>query len=173
MSQKNVNDKISELKNEKRKIIIQRLGLYNHPGEESETNYRSDGLSQKEKKLVDRLTDILGSPDINEVEVTEHELEQLEKLLNDIDKLQQNEFNAEKDAINLSSPPQPGIVQALNMLGILIFIGSVFLGLPYLGNNLLGYIGLQIIINGGVSAIILIAIGKIIQILHNILNKIK
>jgi hypothetical protein len=111
--------------------------------------------------------------EINYFDIDIKDLKELEKLQMEVDSLGDIPKAIESKKVVPLRSEKPFISTILNVLGIIIMIISVFVSFPYIGNEILSYIGVQLFITGLVSGLSLMGFASVINYLFEIAENTK
>ena len=106
-------------------------------------------------------------------DIDDKDLIELEKLQKEVDSLGiVPKADQSKKVVPLPTE-KPLLSTILNFLGIITMIVSVFVSFPYLGHEILSYIGVQLLVSGVVSGLLLMGFSSVIKYLSEIADHTK
>ena len=106
-------------------------------------------------------------------DIDDKDLIELEKLQKEVDSLGiVPKADQSKKVVPLPIE-KPLLSTILNFLGIITMIVSVFVSFPYLGHEILSYIGVQLLVSGVVSGLLLMGFSSVIKYLAEIADHTK
>jgi hypothetical protein len=106
-------------------------------------------------------------------DIDDKDLIELEKLQKEVDSLGiVTNTDQTKKMVPLPTE-KPFISTILNVLGIVTMIISVLVSFPYIGNEILSYIGVQFLVSGVVSGLLLMGFSSVIKYLSEIADHTK
>jgi len=101
------------------------------------------------------------------------ELKELEKLQMEVDSLGTVPNNVQNKKVVPLPAEKPFLSTVLNVIGIITMIVSLFVSFPYIGNEILSYIGVQLLVSGLVSGLLLMGFSSVIKYLSEIADNTK
>jgi hypothetical protein len=151
-----IENKRQELLRKKKEKLLFKLGLY-------------------ERKQIQKDEYIGGvnypkvTEEITYFDVTDEDLKPLVELQHDLDLLENGKTSVPASTSETQSKETtPIIASILSILGFGVIILSSFVSLPYFDNPILSYVGIQLLVSGIVSGLLLIGFGFCIRYLSEI-----
>ena len=106
-------------------------------------------------------------------DIDDKDLIELEKLQKEVDSLGIVPKADQSKKVVPIPTEKPLLSTILNFLGIITMIVSVFVSFPYLGNEILSYIGVQLLVSGVISGLLLMGFSSVIKYLAEIADHTK
>jgi hypothetical protein len=134
------------------------------------------GLYKINQTKVDDYQGGINYPKIKEeityFDVNNKDLEELASLQEEVDNINSSD-NGRMNIVQSNSSEKPFISTILNVLGFITMGLSLIVSIPYFGNELLSYIGIQLLVSGIVSGLLLIGFSSVINFLSEISKNVK
>lgn len=152
-----IEDKKQELIKKKKEKLLFKLGFYERKNVKKYENIAGENL----------LTSI--KEEITYFDVSDEDLKPLVELQRDLDLLDNGKTSVPASTSETNpTETTPLIATILSILGISTIVLSFFVSLPYLDNTILSYVGIQLLVSGIVSGLLLIGFGFCIRYLSEI-----
>jgi hypothetical protein len=149
-----------ELEKAKREKLLYKLGFYKVNQVKKDVFLAGVNYGSVEEEIV-------------YFDIDDRELKELEKLQMEVDSLGTVPNTVQNKKVVPLPAEKPFLSTILNVLGIITMIISVFVSFPYIGNEILSYIGVQLLVTGLVSGLLLMGFSSVIKYLAEIAENTK